>query len=117
VNLDDEIENWRRVVRTGRVCHRCGSLEGQYRKTGLEVLLDGEPLPPPSAPLNVLRGWQVELAWRSLPAVSTRLLVSWHYIRNRSIQEAARKARVEQRKAWEELNHARMELARRLSTC
>jgi hypothetical protein len=116
VNLDDEIENWRRVVRTGKVVHRCGSLEGQYRKTGLEVLLDGEAPPPASAPLDILRGWRVELAWRQLPEFRVRLLVSYHVIRNLHIIDAARKAKLTGQQARFHFERAKSDMARKLLT-
>ena len=116
IEMEAELENWRRVVRSALVQHRCGSLEGQYRKTGLEVLLDGEAPPPASAPLDILRGWQVELAWRQLPEFRVRLLVSYHVIRNLHIIDAARKAKLTGQQARFHFERAKSDMARKLLT-
>jgi hypothetical protein len=114
VDLDDEIGNWCRTVRAGRVIHRCGSAEKHFRAPLELIEREDDPLPP-SVPVDVRRGWRVELAWRAIPAVRVRLLVSWHYIRNRSLREAARKAKVDPRRASFELSEAREALYRWLS--
>jgi len=110
--LDEMIDQWVRTVRSGRVIHCCGSAEGQYRPRLGEIEIDdpqiAEPIPRRiHAPLSVRIGWKMEAAWRSIPMARTRLLLSWYYVRNRSLPEAARRAKVERQKAERELREGR----------
>lgn len=114
IDLDSEIENWARLVRVGRIRHNCGSVEGGFRAPAAENLLTNETSDPPRPPLRVLDGWMVERAWRSLPEFRVRMLVAVHYIRNRALHEAARKAKVPHHQAEFLLNQARLAMKRRL---
>ena len=115
--MDAEIENWVRLVRQGRVIHQCGSAEKYYRAPAAENLETNEPAEPPRPPLRVRDGWAVEFAWRQLPTLQVRLLVSWVYVRNRHPAEAARRLRIPRHKADHLLSQARHEMKMRLLSC
>jgi hypothetical protein len=115
IDLDAELENWARLVRVGRVAHYCGSAEKYFRAPAAENLETNEPARAP-IPMNVRAGWACEFAWRKLPSINVRLLVSWHYVRNRAIDEAARRAKVPRHRAGFVLEQARAEIRMRLLT-
>ena len=115
MNLDDEIENWRRTVHTGRCRHQCGSLEGQYRPNLGDIQLLEEP-PEAIMPLRVREGWLTELAWRTMYSAPHKKLLSRFYIRNLPLDLAVKRAGLpNQRLLWQKhLQMAREMLKRRL---
>lgn len=115
VDLDDELENWARLVRVGRITHFCGSAEKYYRAPAAENLETNERTDN-AVPLRVRDGWAVEFAWRQLPTLQVRLLVSMVYVRNRHPAEAARRLRLQRHKADQMLSQARHEMKARLLT-
>jgi hypothetical protein len=115
IDLDAEIDNWVRLVRTGRVAHHCGSVESKYRPPLGEIMLLEEP-PRTVRTVFALRGWRVEAAWRSITPHQARMLLSWVYVRNRALAEAARRAKVPPHKAAELLAEGRHRLAQALDS-
>src|SRR5574343_673220 len=115
IDLDAEIQNWARLVRVGRIAHFCGSAEKYFRPPAAENLETNESTATVIRP-DARRGWACEFAWRQLPSVSVRLLVSNHYVKNRTLEESARKAKIPKHKAEFLLNQARLEMKVRILT-
>ena len=113
IDLDQALDHWRRAVRVGIVIHRARSIEGQYRPALGEIEMD-EEVPDTRPPLDHRLGWATESAWRSLESWKIRKLLSTHYVRNRSLADAARSAKIDSRKAADELGRGRRLLAQRL---
>lgn len=114
VDLDDALDHWRRAVRVGVVIHRARSAEGQYRPAIGEIEIDDTEPPDSRPPVDHRLGWAVESAWRSIESWRTRTLLSYHYVRNRELREACRKAKIDSRRAAEELHKGRWLMAKRL---
>ena len=114
VDLDEALEHWRRAVRVGMVIHRARSAEGQYRPTLGEIEIDDTEPPDSRPPIDHRLGWATESAWRSIGSWRSRMLWSFHYVRNRPIEEACRKAKIDSRRKEEELAKARWLMSRRL---
>lgn len=115
-SVDEIIDAWVRTVRSGRVKHHCGSAEHMFRAAELDILNELQPYPELAVPVNVRLGWACELAWRQLHPVNLRLLLSHHYIKNRSLAEAARRAKIPRHKAEFLLQRARQEIKMKLMT-
>ena len=113
MNLDDLLQQWIRTVRSGRVRHLCGSAEKAYRPAlgEIDLLEEAPPDPEKAMPIDVRTGWQVELAWRHIDRLPLRLLLSWHYVRNRSLAEACLKAKLGRSHAGVQQKH--LTIARR----
>lgn len=120
MNLDDLIHQWVRTVRAGRVRHACGSAEKHFRPIlgDIDLLDELPPEPDRAIPIDARTGWLVEHAWRNIDRLPLRLLLSWHYIRNRSLPESCLKAKLGRSNAGVQQKHlaiARQELINRLT--
>ena len=105
--LDEMIRQWIRTVRSGRVRHACGSAEKHYRPASGDLDLLDEQMPNPDShvPIDVRTGWAVELAWRHIDRLPLRVLLSWHYIRNKALGEACLKAKLGRSNAGVQQKH------------
>ena len=116
-DLDAAIDAWVRTVKGRVVWHpnHAGSIEGQYRRTSAEWLEAGEPPPEKLPPIDYRLGWAVEYAWRKMENRRWKKLLSAHYIRNRSLEDAARIAKIHRYRAAQEMRHARHKLSQLLA--
>lgn len=109
IDLEDALLTWRRTVRRGQIVHRAGSAEGRFRPALGEIELLDEP-PFPVMPLDIRLGWTVERCWRYLPSAPHKIILSAMYVHNRSLEEAARRAKIAHRDRQEALALARHSL-------
>lgn len=108
--LNERIENWVKVVADRRwYSATCGSAEGRYRPEGLTAAED-KIRRQPRLPLDVLDGWEVERAWRSIEHLPYRLFLAYHYHRKLPVRVICRRLGIHYRRFDETLRKARASL-------
>jgi DNA-directed RNA polymerase specialized sigma24 family protein len=101
------LENWVLVAASRRwQSSTSGSAEGRYVPEKLTAAED-QIRRQPRIPLDVLDGWEVERAWRSIEHLPYRLCLAYHYHRKFSPGKICRLLRIHYRRFDETLRKAR----------
>lgn len=82
MTLDDRLENWGKVVRSSKFQKGSCAMWARWYAVLRGPIPDDEDRSAPPRLLTVgeLDGWEVERAWRTIPSVTAKWLLKYHYV-------------------------------------